>query len=163
MGWLESVGLAITSISVHDQTEIGAAVGVGGSIRSAVSTIASTVYVTILNNRLQHTIPAEVPGKLIAAGLPSTSVASFLSAVTVGTPAAFAKVVGLTDSIEAVGIAAYKVASSQGYQTVFYATLTFSGLGIISSFFTPNVDELMTGRVTATFHKTKDEEDFPEK
>ena len=163
MGWLESVGLAITSISVDDQTEIGTAVGVGGSIRSTVSTIAATIYIAILDNRLARTIPAEVPPKLVAAGLPATSVASFLEAITVGTPAAFAKVAGLTDSIEAVGITAYKVASSHAYQTVFFVTLAFSGLGIISSFLTPNVDELMTNRVAATFHKAKDEEDFSEK
>lgn len=112
MGWMEVVGLAITGIAIRDQAEIGTAVGVAGSMRSTVSTIASTIYTAILTNRLKKTIPDEVPPKLIAAGLPASSIASFLSAITVGTPAAFAKVQGLTASIEALGIAAYKVASS---------------------------------------------------
>lgn len=84
--------------------------------------------------------------------------AAFLSAITVGTPEAFSKVVGLTTSIKSVGIAAYKVASSHAYQTVFYSTIAFSTLGLICSLFAPNVDELMTDKVVATLHKRKDEE-----
>ena len=99
-----------------------------------------------------------MPPKLIAAGLPPSSVAAFLSAITVGTPEAFSKVVGLTAAIESVGIAAYKVASSHAYQTVFYSTIAFSTLGLICSVFAPNVDELMTDKVVATLHKHEDEE-----
>lgn len=130
----------------------------GASLRSTVSTIATTVYTVILTNRLTHTIPTEVPPKLIAAGLPPSSVAAFLSAITVGTPEAFSKVAGLTTAIQSVGIAAYKVASSHAYQTVFYSTIAFSTLGLICSLFTPNVDELMTDKVVATLHKHEDEE-----
>jgi hypothetical protein len=138
-------------------------VGIAGSIRSAVSTVAATIYTVILTNRLGKTIPSEVPPKLIAAGLPASSVADFLGAIAVGTPDAFAAVKGLTDAIQATGLAAYKVASSHAYQTVFFCTLAFSGLGMILSCFTPNVDELMTDKVTATLHRRKDEEEISEK
>jgi hypothetical protein len=158
MGWMEVVGLAITGIAIRDQAEIGTAVGVAGSMRSTVSTIASTIYTAILTNRLEKTIPHEVPPKLIAAGLPASSVSSFLSAITVGTPAAFGKVHGLTASIEAIGIAAYKVASSHAYQTVFYSTIAFSVLAVLLSLLTPNVEDQMTDRVIATLHRHKDEE-----
>ena len=81
-----------------------------------------------------------------------------MSAITVGTPEAFSKVAGLTTAIENVGTAAYKVASSHAYQTVFYSTIAFSTLGLICSVFAPNVDELMTDKVVATLHKHEDEE-----
>jgi len=162
MGWLEVVSLAITSISIQDQAEIGTAVGIAGSIRSVISTVASAVYTVILTNRLAKTIPEEVPPKLIAAGLPSTSVASFLSAVSVGTPAAFSKVPGLTGAIEATGITAYKVASSHAYQTVFYSTLAFSLIAILMAALSPNVEDQMTDTVVATLHH-KDDEVRPEK
>lgn len=84
--------------------------------------------------------------------------AAFLSAVAAGTPEEFSKVVGLTAAIESTGIAAYKVASSHAYQTVFYSTIAFSTLGLVCSLFTPNVDELMTDKVVATLHKREDEE-----
>jgi hypothetical protein len=158
MGWLTNIGLTISGMIIPTQAEIGTAIGVGACIRETVSTIAGTVYTVILANRLARTIPAEVPPKLIAAGLPSSSVAAFLSAVTVGTPEAFSKVAGLTSAIESVGIAAYKVASSHAYQTVFYSTIAFSALAIFCSLWVPNVDDMMTDRVVATLHKRKDEE-----
>lgn len=157
-GWADTVGLGISGIVIPSQAEIGTAVGVGASLRSTVSTIATTIYTVILTNRHAHTIPNEVPPKLIAAGLPPSSVAAFLSAVAAGTPEEFSKVVGLTAAIESTGIAAYKVASSHAYQTVFYSTIAFSTLGLVCSLFTPNVDELMTDKVVATLHKREDEE-----
>lgn len=158
MGFMDSIGLTITGIAIKDQAEIGTAVGVAGSMRTAVSTVAQVIYTVILTNRLQQTIPNEVPPKLIAAGLPASSVPSFLSAVAVGTPAAFAKVDGLTASIEATGIAAYKLASSHAYQTVFYSTIAFSGLCILCALLTPNVDDRMTDKVIVTLHRHHDEE-----
>lgn len=158
VGWLESVRLAMSGILVEDQSEIGTAVGVAGSIRSAVSTIASTINTVILTNRLENTIPIEVPAKLIAAGLPPSSVTSFLAAVAAGTPDGFASVEGLTNPIKVAGIEAYKVASSHAYQTVFFTTIAFSGVGIVFSFFTPNVDDLMSDRVTVTLSRMNDEE-----
>ncbi|KAN0099069.1 MFS general substrate transporter [Hyaloscypha variabilis] len=157
-GWADTVGLGITGMVIPSQGEIGTASGVAGSLRTTVSTIATTIYTVILSNRLAHTIPNEVPPKLIAAGLPPSSVSAFLSAISVGTPEAFSKVAGLTSAIEAVGIAAYKVASSHAYQTVFYASIAFSVLALICACFTPNVDELMTNRVVATVHRHADEQ-----
>jgi uncharacterized membrane protein len=150
---MDSIGLTITGIAIKDQAEIGTAVGVAGSMRTFVSTIAQVVYTVILTNRLDQTIPHEVPPALISAGLLASSVPSFLSAITLGTPAAFAKVQGLTPSIEAVGIRAYKVASSHAYQTVFYSTIAFSGVCILCALLTPNVDDRMTDKVIVTLHR----------
>jgi hypothetical protein len=162
LGWMEVVGLPITGIAIDSQAEIGTAVGLAGSMRATVATIGSTIYHAILTNRLKKTIPSEVPPKLIAAGLPASSVAEFLKAITVGTPAAFAKVQGLTAGIEEVGVRAYKVASSHAYQTVFYSTIAFSAIGVLLAFLTPNVEKQLTDRVVATLHRHKDEE-FGEK
>jgi hypothetical protein len=83
MGWMEVVGLAITGIAIDSQVEIGTAVGVVGSTRSPVSTIASIICTAILTTRLKKAIPQEVPSNLIAAGLPS-SVASFCQPLQLG-------------------------------------------------------------------------------
>lgn len=42
VGWNEALVLPICSIVIPDQDQIGAAVGAAGSIRSTISTIAST-------------------------------------------------------------------------------------------------------------------------
>jgi MFS family permease len=152
MGYVEMVGTTVIGIAIRTQSEIGTAVGVAGSMRSTVSTIGSAIYTSILANRLGKTIPTEVPPKLIAAGLPASSVSAFLSAITVGTPAAFAKVQGLTPAIEAIGIRAYKVASIDAYRTVFFSTIAFSAVCVLCACFTPNVDDRMTDKVVATLH-----------
>jgi MFS family permease len=158
MGWTDNLGLTIAGIAITDQTEIGTAIGVAAVIRQIVSTVASTIYTTVLSNRLSSTIPKEVPPKLIAAGLPASSVASFLSAVAVGTPEAFSKVVGLTSEIETIGITAYKVANAHAYQTVFLTTIAFSVLCALGAAGSPHVDKYMTGNVVVTLHTKKDEE-----
>jgi hypothetical protein len=127
-------------------------------VRQVVSTIASTIYTTVLSNRLTTTISGEVPPKLIAAGLPASSVASFISAVGVGTPEAFSKVAGLTSEIQAIGVAAYKVANADAYRTVFLTTIAFSVLCILGAVGSPHVDKYMTGNVVATLRKKEDEE-----
>lgn len=43
IGWNEAVVLPICGIRIRDQQEIGTAIGVAGSARSAISTVASTV------------------------------------------------------------------------------------------------------------------------
>jgi len=157
-GWTDNLGLTIAGIVIPDQTEIGTALGVTAIVRQVVSTISSTIYTTVLSNRLASTIPKEVPPKLIAAGLPASSVPSFLSAAAVGTPEAFSKVIGLTSEIEAIGIAAYKVASAHAYQTLFLTAIAFSVLCILGAIGTPHVDKYMTDNVVATLHTKKDEE-----
>ena len=141
IGWNESVCLSNAGIELLDQREIGTAIGAAGSIRSAISSVASAVYLTVLSNRLSTTIPALVPPALTAAGLPASSVPAFLSGLTTGS---FAKVPGLTDSILAAGTRAYKLANAQAYSTVFYTTIAFTGTAVIVSFFSPNVDDKMT-------------------
>lgn len=89
-----------------------------------------------------------MPPALIAAGLPAGSVADFLAAIPVGTPAAFKAVQGLTPTIQAAGLHAYRVANSEAYKTVFLTTLAFSGIGIVLSLFYPSVDHLITNQVT---------------
>jgi hypothetical protein len=90
---------------------------------------------------------------LTAAGLPASSVPSFLAALTSGSAAAFKAVAGLTPAIQAIGARAYQDASSDAYKTVYLSTLAFSGLGIILTFWTPNVDHLLSGDVTVTLHE----------
>jgi hypothetical protein len=128
IGWNESVCIANAGIEVEDQQEIGMAVGMAGSIRSAISTICSLVYVALLTNRLAETIPADVPPAVVSAGLPASSVPVFITGITTGN---FTGVEGLTDEITAVGVAAYKMANASAYATVFYTSVAFSGLAII--------------------------------
>lgn len=91
-----------------------------------------------------------MPPKLLAAGLPATSIESFIGAFSIGTAEAFAAVPGVTAEIIAVGTRAYKVANAHAYSTVYLSTIAFSGLAVILTWFAPNTDELMSEKVAAT-------------
>jgi hypothetical protein len=131
-----------------------------GSIRSAISSISSAVYVSVLSNRLAQTIPAEVPKAITQAGLPATSVPAFMLGLTSGS---FADVPGVNDGILAAGTQAYRIASSQAYNTVFYTTIAFTVIAVVLSFFSPNVDDKMTGQIAVTLHKGEADEVVAEK
>ncbi|CAK7235759.1 hypothetical protein SCUCBS95973_009376 [Sporothrix curviconia] len=150
IGWNELLNSTVATISIDDQREIGTYAGTGGSSRSLISTICSVIYQTVLANRLAQTIPAKVPPAVVAAGLPESSVAAFVTAVQAGTAAAFASVAGLTPAIQAAGVRAYQEATASAYNTVFLTTIAFSGLGVVLSFFAPNVDHLLTKSVNIT-------------
>lgn len=148
--------LPICTICIRDQNEIGTAAGLAGSSRSAISTVASTIYTVVLTARLGKTIPTQVPAALIGAGLPASSVASYMTAIAAGGSAkALAAVKGLTPEIVAAGTRAYRVAYSDSYRTIFYTSIAFGVLGIICNLFVPNVDKLMTNSVAATLTDRK--------
>lgn len=152
IGWNETVCLANATIIVHDQQEIGVAGGVAGAIRGAISAISLSVYTSVLTNRLTETVSTQVPAALVGAGLPATSVADFLKAITAGTPSAFAAVQGATPNIIAVGLRAYQVANADAYRTVYLSVIAFAGLGIILCFFAANTESKMLNSVAATLH-----------
>ena len=144
------------TLAAKDQFALGTASGVAGSIRFLISSIASTVYTVILSNRLSTTIAAQVPPAVISAGLPASSVPSFISAFSVGA-AAFEQVPGISPEILAIGTRAYQYANADAYRTVFYSNIAFSGVAIICSLLLPNVDHLLTGQVATTLHQGRDE------
>jgi len=163
IGWNEGLCLNNATILVQDQREVGVAGGTSGCVRSVISAVLTAIYVSILTNRPTTTIPEVVPPALVNAGLPATSVADFLAAITAGTPDAFADISGITDAIIAVGLRAYKVANADAYRTVYLSTIAFSALAVLLTWFAPNTEKYMTGQVAATLHhegqSTGDEKD----
>lgn len=157
IGWNESICLANTTICLKDQKEIGIAGGLGASIRAAICAVLVAVYTTILNNRLTQATSSRVPPALVGAGLPAGSVADFVTIIsTAGTTApsdAYAGVQGVTDRIIEVGVRAYQMANVDAYRTVYLSTIAFSGVAIVLTFWAPNTEEYMTGRVAATLNR----------
>lgn len=151
IGWNEALVLPICTIAIRDQQEIGTAAGIAGSSRSAISTVASTVYSVVLTARATETLSTQVPAKLIAAGLPASSVAEYMAAIAAGgSQKLLSKVQGLTPEILSQGATAYRYAYADAYRTIFLVSLAFGGLAILVSFFIPDIDALMGGKVAAT-------------
>jgi hypothetical protein len=145
------------TLAAKDQYALGTASGVAGSIRFLISSIAATVYSVILSNRLTKTIATRVPPTLLAAGLPASSISSFISAFALG-PSAFAAIPDVNPTIIAAGTSAYKQANADAYRTVFLSNIAFSGVAIICSLLLPNVDHLLTNQVATTLHQGRDKD-----
>ncbi|KAF4980103.1 hypothetical protein FZEAL_3824 [Fusarium zealandicum] len=156
IGWAESLAITIVTIAAWDQSKLGSASGLAGSIRFFISSISVTVYTVILSNRLTQEISNQVPKAVTEAGLPSSSVADFVAGLSAGT--AFDDIPGATKSIIATGIRAFKEANAAAYRTVFLASIAFSGVALIASLMLPNVDALLTGKVASTLHKGRKDE-----
>lgn len=117
-----------------------------------ISTVAATIYVVVLTNRANKTIPDVVVPAVVKAGLPATSIASYFAAVTSGSAEALAKVTGVTPAIIAAGSRALQVAYCDAYRTVFLTSIAFSGIALVLCFFVPNAEDLMTRDVAVTLH-----------
>ncbi|KIW76453.1 hypothetical protein Z517_11199 [Fonsecaea pedrosoi CBS 271.37] len=154
-GYVEGLSLTITTLALEDQQQMGAGCGFGGSIRFTITTVATTIYTVVLSARLSATIPDQVPPALVSAGLPASSVATFIGSLASGQ--SLADIPGVTASIIAAGIRAYRSANADAYRTVFLSTIAFTGIGIITTLFLPNTDALMTDEVSTTLHHKKDE------
>ncbi|KAF2008021.1 MFS general substrate transporter [Amniculicola lignicola CBS 123094] len=120
IGWNEALVLPICTIAIRDQQEIGTAAGIAGSSRSAISTVASTIYSVVLTARVTSTLSTQVPAKMIAAGLPASSVPAYMAAIAAGgTQTLLSKVKGLTPQLLATGETAYRYAYADAYRTIF--------------------------------------------
>ena len=155
IGYMEGIALTMTTVTLKNQQELGTGGGVAGSIRFLISSISATVYTLVLTNRLATTVPAEVVPAITNAGLPASSVVSFIEGFTTGS---FAGVKGVTPAIIAIGTKAYQLANADAYRTVFLSTIAFTGAALVASMWLPNVDDLMTEKVATTLHKRGNEE-----
>lgn len=152
-GYLDSIGLAMVGICIKDQRDIGTAVGIAGTVRGGIATIATAIYSSILANKLAENIPSMVGPVAIESGLPESSVPDFIAGVS-GTGNLTA-VPGVNEAIIAAGTAAFEWATVHAYRMVFFSTIAFSVVSIILAFLSPNVDKLMTEKVAATLHGAK--------
>ncbi|KAH7385824.1 fungal trichothecene efflux pump-domain-containing protein [Pyrenochaeta sp. MPI-SDFR-AT-0127] len=161
IGWNESICLANSTILVKDQSEIGIAGGTAGSVRAAICAVLVAIFASIMTNRLEETIPAQVPPALINSGLPAASVPTYLKALQLGADA-LAAVPGITNEIMAVGFRAYQEASADAFRTVYLATIALTGISIILTWWAPNTDDLMTQKVAATLNHEGQRADLQE-
>jgi hypothetical protein len=151
-----AAGDIVSQLCLYSFTEIRLTFSQAGGIRPVISAILIAIYTTILSNRLTTTISIQVPAAVIGAGLPVTSVADFIGAFSIGTPAAFDAVAGITPNILAAGTRAYKVAKADAYKTVYLSTIAFSAVAVILTWFAPNTDNIMSQKVVATLKNEDD-------
>ncbi|RAK94022.1 siderophore iron transporter [Aspergillus costaricaensis CBS 115574] len=148
VGYLELITIIMCPLYCSPQ-DIGLASGFLGSAKQVAGTIATAIYVAILDNRIAVDLPRDVSATAVNAGLPSSSLTDLLEAVSAGTTAAYDAVPGMTASILGKVTEAVKTAYSQSFRTVFLASIAFGGLSVIAACFAEGVDARFTKDVAA--------------
>ncbi|KAH9902349.1 fungal trichothecene efflux pump [Xylariomycetidae sp. FL2044] len=159
IGYTEAIALPLCTICIKDQNKVGTATGIAGSARSAISTIATAVYNTVLTSRITETITNQVPSALASAGLPPSSIQEYMMAVSEGADVStLLQIPGVTMELLSTGTRAYQFAYADAFRTVSYLSIAFGGAAIIAALMTPNVDDKMTQEVAATLNQEKEEQ-----
>lgn len=151
LGYLELVTLTIAPFCLA-AADIGLATNILASFRSAMASLAISVYVTILNNKTAVFIPQLVGKAAVEAGLPSASVPSLLAGLATGS---FSDVKGISPSVIAAAVDANKTAYAKSFQIVYFTSIAFGGCAVIASLFTPNCEEHFNEEIPRKLHAGK--------
>ncbi|KAI0174313.1 trichothecene efflux pump [Pestalotiopsis sp. NC0098] len=143
IGFIDNISFPGVTLVLEPQ-DIGLATGVMGSIRALGGAVAQALYVSVLTNKLNDYIPAYVAPAATEAGLPQSSLTQLFAGITAGS---FVDVPGITDSIIAAVADALKLAYTEAFKIVFYCTIPFSVLLIISAIFVPNMEKFLGSNV----------------
>lgn len=128
--------------------DIGAALGLLASIRSAGSSIALTVYIAILNNRLSQSLPNVVGGAAVDAGLSPNRIPDLLSAISSGT----LDELGLSNRIINAVTTALPNAYASAFETVYLASLGFGAIAIVGSLLSKDARKHLTDKTERKMH-----------
>lgn len=113
--------------------------------RFAGASLAQSVYTTILTNTQETRWKSIGTAAAVKAGLPQSSVASFLSAFPLG-ETALAKVSGVTPEVlEAAGLA-FKWSYAHALKVVALTSVGFGVLGILGCLYCENIDAKMNNK-----------------
>ncbi|KAI0881601.1 trichothecene efflux pump [Annulohypoxylon maeteangense] len=143
VGVIEVCALALAPLFCRP-VDIGLASGLLASIRSAGGSIAVAVYSSILSNRLETTVPANIGPAVVAAGLSEDKVPALVAAVLGSKLASFP---GLTPEIQAAVASVLPTAYSQAFKTVYLASLGFGGIAVVGCLFSKDAQKHLTDKV----------------
>ncbi|KAL5362255.1 fungal trichothecene efflux pump [Aspergillus floccosus] len=148
VGIIETCSFALLPLSLPTE-DIGAALGALGSIRSGGASVATAVYTTILNNKLNALVPPAVTAAAVKAGLPQASVEDLLSNLSAGK---FENVPGINDGIVAAVGAAKSSAAANAFRYVWYAVIAFACVALGASILTIDYGSYLTDDVARKMH-----------
>jgi hypothetical protein len=148
VGVIETCSLALAPLSCGTE-DIGAALGALGSIRSGGASVATAIFVTILDNKLTKFVPEYVAPAALSAGLPKTSLTALFTNLSAGT---LSLTPGINSKIVAAVTKANARAGADSFRYVWYAVIAFAACSIVAACLTINYGEYLTDDVARKMH-----------
>ncbi|KEF52257.1 uncharacterized protein A1O9_11497 [Exophiala aquamarina CBS 119918] len=132
---------------------LATATAITTSARAVSIAIFTPIFSAALNQGLTTQIPKQVGEAAVKAGLPSSSLPAFITALSSGDTSGLGKISGVTSSIIAVGAAALKQAYADSLRVIYYIALPFGILACILCLFVGDLHKTMNFRVDAPVEK----------
>jgi hypothetical protein len=117
-------------------------------------TIGYAIYSNVFSTKLTTNLPMLVGRYAVKAGLPSASVADFLTAYLATPPdtSALALIPGVSSQVLAGAALGIRWAFAESLKWVFVASLPFGLLAFVASLCLPSMEKYMTDNVVAHLH-----------
>ena len=100
-------------------------------MRAFGATIFTAVYAAVVSGRLKELIPKYIAEAVLALELPTTSLGSFVGALTAHDEAALAHIPGVTPQIIGAGVAALQQAFTDAIRVVFIIAACFGAVACL--------------------------------
>lgn len=117
IGFIQLVGIVMIMLNCSDH-EIGVAVGLNGTARTAGGSIATAMYSTILTNKVQDILPGNVAEAVLPLGFPSTGLSDLILALFNGSQDLISQVPNVTLPVVGAASEAVRLSYSQGFKSV---------------------------------------------
>ncbi|ROT41715.1 trichothecene efflux pump [Sodiomyces alkalinus F11] len=153
IGFVENISFPGVTL-LWEAQDIGLATGILGSIRGMGGAVAQALYGSVLNNELAKRMPEAIGQAATEAGLPESSVESLLVSMGAGD---FSAVPGITDSVISAVTSASKMVYTESFRMVFYTTIPFSVVLLLSSILVPNMEKYLSQNVAKKLQSGKPE------
>ncbi|KAI1623427.1 major facilitator superfamily domain-containing protein [Exophiala viscosa] len=128
---------------------IATATAVTTSSRAVAATVFTAIFSAALNTKLDTNLPNDIGKAALKAGLPTTSLKAFITALAGGDTAALPTIPGVTPAIIGAGVVALKQAFADSIRVVYIIAAPFGALACIMCLFLGDLRKTMNYQVDA--------------
>lgn len=150
MGFGAPLALIIAAVQLSTPYNlIATATALTTSTRAVAAAVFTAIYTATVNDRVGNYIPSYIAKAALEAGLPMSSLASFLRALLSKDIAALSQVPGVSPLVISSSLKAVKHAYADGIRYVFIIAAPFGALACIACFFLGDLRKTMNYHVDA--------------
>ncbi|KIW90838.1 uncharacterized protein Z519_08621 [Cladophialophora bantiana CBS 173.52] len=147
IGYMEVVSQVGAPMVAKDK-DIGVAYAVVAAFRTLMSALATSIYVTILQNQLTQNVPKYVVPAAVQAGLPKESVPNVLQAIASGVESNLEAVPGVDAAVLVAVGSAVKTAYEVTFKVIFLVSIVFGAISIAAACTARDLDPHMTSSIS---------------
>ncbi|RYN41330.1 hypothetical protein AA0113_g6764 [Alternaria arborescens] len=155
IGWGEVIAAIVVQYVVSDQ-DLGVAFCVISASRTIFGSIFTAAFIAVYTNKVPGYLASIVPQRVLADGLPASSLSALVTAAATANQTALLEIDGMTPELLHTTNIAVSDAYSKSYAFVYYFAVAIGVLAIIASLCMRDFDEYLTGHVSRQLYHKRD-------